>query len=371
MKTTFYSIRLFLFTIFLGSTFSHAIGQTSYTIDFKPYSTKAHPFMIPDLPSGSDFYLSIKTGHPVYISATGTDKGSGVYYKLSSPTRTISGDTILINVGDVGGILVNFSKLGVLNAIGLHVNYQADLQDQTIGSATYGDYPDFIWVAQGGNATVSAGKNMNPTGSTTSGYYKWKGINDATYVGTYTDSVKIFGKGSYIGRINDGTGYWTNDTISILEKPTFNSTAKTLNFTATTTGITYKLLKVGTISGTDTTWIETQNFVGEGNAKSITLTDGKYKLTTTLGIHTAVYLYGYFVVGVTTAIDKTKEESINYRLVDNSLQFDNEVNLKFFSLQGQLLQQGQGSSFKLCRQAGIFKATNKNGNVLTAKIILK
>ena len=88
-------------------------------------------------------------------------------------------------------------------------------------------------------------------------------------------------------------------------------------------------MKVGSINGTDTIWTETQNFVGDGNAKNLTLTDGKYKLTTTLGIHKAVYPYGYFVVGVTTALDKTKEENIIYRLVDNKLQFDNEVSLKF------------------------------------------
>jgi hypothetical protein len=347
------------------------MGQSSVTIDFKPYTTKAHPYMLPVVPSASDFYLSIKTGHPIYISVTNADKGTGYFYKATSPTKVLNGDTVLIDGGDTGNWLVEYKTGGTSKSIWLKVYYQADLQDQTIGSATYGNYPDFIWVAQGGSATVSAGPYMNPTGSTTSGYYKWKGIIDATYVGTYTDSVRIFGKGSYIGRINDGTGYWTNDTISILEKPTFNSTAKTLNFATTTTEIIYKLMKVGSISGTDTTWTETQNFVGDGNTKNITLTDGKYKLTITLGIHTSVYPYGYFVVGVTTALDKTKEENTHYRLVDNKLQFDNEVNFKFYSLQGQLLQQEQGSLFKLCRQVGIFKATDKNGSVLTAKIILK
>jgi hypothetical protein len=111
--------------------------------------------------------------------------------------------------------------------------------------------------------------------------------------------------------------------------------------------------------------------VGDGNAKNITLTDGKYKLTTTFGIHTAVYPYGYFLVDITTAIDKTKEENINYRLVDNNLQFDNEVNMKFYSLQGQLLQQEKRVSFKLVRKTGILTATDKNGNTLTTKIIQK
>jgi hypothetical protein len=368
MKKLFTSTRLLLFTILLGSTFFNASGQTSETIDFRLYTTKAHPYMIPVVVSGSDFYLSIITGHPVYISVTNTDKGTGNFYKATSPTKTLNGDTILIDAGDVGNWLVTYSSGGTLKSIKLHTTYQADLQDQTIGSATYGDYPDFIWVAQGGSAVVSAGKYM--------ANYRWKYLDNSNFQYTgggaqYTDSVKTLGINTYFARVSDATGNISQDTISILEKPTFNSTAKTLNFPTTTTGITYKLLKAGSISGTDTTWTETQNFVGDGNAKNITLTEGKYKLTTTFGIHTAVYPYGYFVVGVTTALDKTKEENINYRLVDNKLQFDNEVNFKFYSLQGQLLQQEQGSSFKLCRQEGIFKATDRNGNVLTAKIILK
>jgi hypothetical protein len=368
MKQLFTSTRLFLFTILLGSTFSHAVGQTSATIDYRFYTTKAHPFMIPDLPSGSTFTLIVKTGHPVYVAITGMDKGSGNYYLDGNGTpRNIASDTILTEVGDAGTGLINFKTNNVAKTLGLWINYQADLQDQTIGSATYGDYPDFIWVPQGGSAKVSAGKFMAA--------YGWKNLITNVLTPTSTiDSVMTLNSSIFANKGSDGSGLaktWSLDTISILEKPTFNPTAKTLNFPYTVTGITYKLLKVGLITGNDTTWTETQNFVGDGNIKNITLTDGKYKLTTTFGIHTAVYPYGYFVVGVTTALDKTKEENINYRLIDNKLQFDNEMNFKFYSLQGQLLQQEQGSSFKLCRQAGIFKATDKNGNVLTAKIILK
>lgn len=363
MKQLFTSTRLFLFTILIGIAFSHAVGQTTATIDYQLYTTKTQPFVIPSLPSGSEFYFSVKTGHPIYITLSGIDKGTGIYYKLNAPTRIINGDTVIVESPGAGSWLVTFKENNVAKSIGLTLNYQADLQDQTIGSATYGNYPDFIWVAQGGSAKVSAGKYMTN--------YSYKDLLNNLSVGSGTaDSVRLFNKGSYVCATNDGTK-WSFDTISILEKPTFNTTAKTLNFSTTTTGITYKLLKVGSINGTDTTWTETQNFLGDGNAKNITLTDGKYKLTTAFGIHTAVYPHAYFVVGITTALDKTKDENINYRLVDNKLQFDNEVNLKFYSLQGQLLQQGQGSSFKLCRQVGIFKAIDKNGNVLTAKIILK
>lgn len=342
-------------------------AQTSVVIDPDNYKTKEQPFIISNWVSGEDFYLAIKTGEPVWISFADMDKGTGIYYKGTAPARTTTGDTVQILAGDVGNYLVNFNKEGVSRAVGLTINYQADIFDRTIGSATYGKCPDFIWVNAGGSATVSAGKYMAA--------YRWKESNSSSYsLATASDSIRILSIGTQIGRTNDGSGLtegYSNDTISILEKPTYNNTAKTLNFPSTTTGITYKLLKVSSISGTDTTWTETQSFVGDGNAKNITLTDGKYKLTTTLGIHTAVYPYGYFVVGITTALDKTKEENITYRLVDNQLQFDNEVNLKFYSLQGQLLQQENGNSFKLVRQTGIFKATDKNGNTLTAKILLK
>jgi hypothetical protein len=355
MKKLFASIRLFLVTILLGSTIFNAMGQTSATIDPRNYSF-ANPYMIPNLPSTSDFNLTIKTGKPTYVKIAGVQ----VYtFMTNSDGYTIIANDLKILIDKTGHWIIEHDYIATL----LNVTYQADLQDQTIGSTTYGDYPDFIWVPQSNSAAVSAGKYM--------AYYRWRNMDESLISRSAVDSLKTLQIGSYISQQTDGTGLLTRDTISILEKPTLNNPTKTLNFPTTTTGITYKLLKVGSISGTDTTWTETQNFTGDGNANNITLTDGKYKLTTTLGNHTAVYPYGYFVVGVTTAIDKTKEESVNYRLADNKLLFDNEVYLKFYSLQGQLLQQGQGNSFKLCRQAGIFKATDKNGNVLTAKIIQK
>ncbi len=345
-------------------------AQTSVIIDPDNYQTKTSPYMIPNLPSGTEFTLIIKTGQPVYICITGMDKGSGDYYKGTAPSKTIIGDTVQLQPGDVGYWLVQYKALGINKNLLLNTNYQADIYDRTIGSATYGKRPDFIWVNAGESATVSAGPWIGQLG-----IYGW---NDGT---TWTgwggaDSLYTCLKGNYIVWTVDGSGSGVNtghsqDTISILEKPTFNTTTKTLNFPTTTTGVTYKLVKVGSIAGTDTTWTESQNFVGDGNSKNITLTEGKYKLTTTRGIHTAVYPYGYFEVSVTTALDKTKQQNINYRLVNNKLQFDNEVNLKFYSLQGQLLQQGNGSSFKLVRQAGIFTATDKNGNTLTIKVLQK
>lgn len=363
MKQLFTSFRLFLFMILLGSAIFSTYGQTTLTVDPRNYSL-ANPYTFPNYPDRTTVYFIIKTGKPIYITFTGVVSG----YQLVRDQDGRSSYPIQNNVELTNPGTWNFEYKyngTTVKATTLQVSYQADLQDQTIGSATFGDYPDFIWVTQGGSATVNEGKYFND------GYYGWQFMNESWISQGYTDSIKAFSYGSYISLTSDNKGNISKDTVSILERPTFNSTAKTLNFPTTTTGIIYKLLKVGSISGTDTIWTEAQNFVGDGNLKSLSLADGKHRLTTTFGIHTSVYPYGYFVVGLTTALDKTIEENINYRLVDNKLQFDNEVNLKFYSLQGQLIQQEQGSSFKLCRQVGIFKATDKNGNVLTAKIILK
>lgn len=364
----------FLIFAFLTISLLTTKAQYSVVIDPDNYKTKEQPFIISNWVNGDEIYLAIKTGEPVWLSYDGVDKGSLVLY-LSSPTRTYTGDTIQILCSSVGSALVIFNQKGVTRSVGLTINYQADIFDRTIGSATYGKRPDFIWVNAGESATVSAGPWMNPNNNTQAGY-AWKNSAGEIIRWGYTDSLYVSNSGILISTTGDGSGSGPNngvssDTISILEKPTFNATAKTLNFPTTTTGVTYKLLKVGNIAGTDTTWSETQNFVGDGNTKEITFTEGKYKLTTTRGIHTAVYPYGYFEISVTTVLDKTKQENINYRLVDNKLQFDNEVNFKFYTLQGQLLQQENGRSFILIRQTGIFTATDKNGNTLTAKILLK
>jgi hypothetical protein len=343
-------------------------AQSSGPLDYRLYTTKAHPYVIPDLPNGSDFYLVIKTGHPMYVVFKGTDKGTATFYH-SAPTITLTGDTVLIPNQFVGNVLVNFQKQGASQAIGLHVNYQADLQDQTIGSATYGDYPDFIWVPQGGSAKVSAGPWINLTGNPTS-KYSWKNITTNLAIGNgLTDSVRIFNFGLYACATNDGAG-WTIDTISILEKPTLNPTAKTLNFPTTVAGITYKLLKVNAITGNDTTWTETHNFTGDGNLKTITLTDGKYKLTVTRGIYTSTYPYGYFVVGTTTAVAAVQPSALAYIQHGNRLVFNAPVQLRYYNLQGSQIMQAQGLEFAVpAKGAVLFVATDAAGNVVKGKVV--
>jgi len=340
-------------------------AQSSGPLDYRLYTTKAHPYMIPELPSGSSFYLTIKTGHPIYVYFTGSDKSSTTLY-ASAPTRTITGDTVLIEAGLVGPILSIFLKQGASKSIALNVNYQADLQDQTIGSATYGDYPDFIWVPQGGSAKVSAGPWMK--------WYAWKNhVTQVIIANNATDSVFTFGNGIYITNNSDGSGLtntWSKDTISILEKPTLNPTAKTLSFPTTVTGITYKLLKVNAATGNDTTWAETHNIVGDGNLKTITLTDGKYKLTVTRGIYTSTYPYGYFMVGTTTVVAAVQPSALAYTQLGNRLVFNAPVQLRYYNLQGSLLVQAQGLEFAVpAKGAVLFVATDAAGNVVKGKVV--
>lgn len=270
-------------------------------------------------------------------------------------------------IDKVGLWYIDYPTLGSIVHSALAVNYQADLQDQTIGSATYGDYPDFIWVPQGGSAKVSAGN-----------YMKWyAGINLNTrniIANSAVDSTITLLFGKYMLATDDGSGMggsqWSNDTISILEKPTLNPTAKTLSFPTTVTGITYKLLKVNAVTGNDTTWAETHSFTGDGNQKTITLTDGRYKLTVTRGIYTSTYPYGYFMVGTTTAVAAMQSSTLAYVQLGNKLVFNAPVQLRYFNLQGSLLVQAQGLEFALpAKGAVLFVATDAAGNVLKGKVV--
>jgi hypothetical protein len=341
-------------------------AQSSGPLDYRLYTTKAHPYMIPNLPSGSNFYLLIKTGHPIYVAITNMDSESGDYFKGTAPSKTILGDTVLINAGDVGNWLVQYSSNTIRKSLLLNSNYQTDLQDQTIGSATYGDYPDFIWVPQGESAKVSAGKYM--------GNYKWTNLTTNTTISQgYTDSLKTVLQGLYQGWTIDGSGLTTGntkDTIAVLGKPTFNNSAKTLIFPTTLTGITYKLLKVSSISGTDTTWAEAHKFTGDGNLKTITLTDGRYKLTVTRGIYTSTYPYGYFVVGTTTAVAAVQPSALAYTQLGNRLVFNAPVQLQYYNLQGSQLVQAQGLEFAVpACGAVLFVATDAAGNVVKGKVV--
>jgi hypothetical protein len=214
---------------------------------------------------------------------------------------------------------------------------------------------------------VSAGKYMNPTGGNY-GYYKWKEITANTYTGDFTDSIRVFSVGSYICTANSKAN-WSSDTISILEKPTMNTTTKMLSFPTAVSGITYKLLKVSTIFGTDTTWTTAETYVGDGAAKSFTLADGTYKLTTTFGIHTATYPYSYFVVGTSTAVQLSVASLIIYRQVGGKLIFNRSVRLRYYNLQGSLILQGEGSEFTLpVGTVVLFECTDNTGYKLSGKV---
>ena len=297
-------LRLFLFIALLAIACT-SYAQTTATIDYRLYSTKAHPYMLPNV---GEFTLLFKTGYTIYISITDMDKGSGDFYKNwsdRSSTKEFTVDTLGIDATDVGDWVLNYRKNSTNSTMKFHLHAQIDLQDQTIGSATYGNYPDFIWVALGGSAKISAGPNMAS--------YKWKNYADAAFpfVANISDSVRTFSVGAYMGRANDGASVSTSDTITILEKPTINAAAKTLSFGSTVAGVSYSIMKGGAVVGTDTTWTQAANYVGDGNAKSFSLTDGIYKLWVSSDGHTAVYPYGNIVLGTATQVEKVNHSNIN------------------------------------------------------------
>ncbi|MEI6754600.1 MAG: hypothetical protein WCK78_15710 [Paludibacter sp.] len=65
-------------------------GQNAATIDPIHYKTAATPFVIPNLPSGSDYYLSIKGGEPIYITIDGIDINSGNFHLGTGTGRDVN-----------------------------------------------------------------------------------------------------------------------------------------------------------------------------------------------------------------------------------------------------------------------------------------
>jgi len=251
---------------------TEATAQNAATIDPSHYKTPQTAFVIPNLPSWSDYYLSIKAGESIYLTIDGADANSLICY-LSAPTRVRSWNPIKLEVWDVGNILVNYTQAWVNKATWLHVNYQADIYDRTPGSTTQNQRPETVWVGAGQNAVLSAGPNMNPTGSTTSWAYSWKNITTWAILSdvntAYTDSIKTLPRGTYRVITNDGTGTRTADTIAVLEKPNLDNATRTLNFPSTTAGVLYKVYKAGAWN----TWTEIPGlaFTGDGNTRAVIL----------------------------------------------------------------------------------------------------
>ena len=74
----------------------------------------------------------------------------------------------------------------------------------------------------------------------------------------------------------------SRDTIAVIERPSANNSAKTLDFTTTVNGVIYKVYKFQPAAGapmskapsesqTDGTWVEVPSlsFVGNGNPHSV------------------------------------------------------------------------------------------------------
>jgi predicted Zn-dependent protease len=134
-------------------------------------------------------------------------------------------------------------------------------------------------VDAGQQATLSAGPNM--------AYYRWRHMDESLISGGYTDSIKTVTPDQYISETRDKSGILpdglTRDTIAVIERPSANNSARTLDFATTVLGVNYKMYKfqpaaagapmskAPSESAVDSAWVEVPSlsFVGDGNPRSV------------------------------------------------------------------------------------------------------
>jgi len=349
-------------------------GQNSATIDPKYYQTPQSAFMIPNLPSGSSFNLAIKAWEPVYITIDGIDVNSGVFFKNKSPTRTELWSTIQLKAWDVDNRLINYKEWWINKVLSLNVNYQADIYDRTAWSNTLNKRPDAIWVAPGQSANLSAGNHM--------ANYKRTNIwtNTAISQGK-TDSLKTVWAGKYEGRTIDWswtTAWNTRDTISVLEKPTI--TKNTVAFASTGQGVTYRFLKSdpsGSIHVADSTWTEVTSFVGDGNAKSVTLPEkSQIRVGTKVSgtNHLEEFNLPTFTTDFGTDTPEIEWDVNTFRHHGRELNREVETPYIIYDMTGRELSIGKASQTTIPDHISgpvIIKYTNPGNSIQTKKIIVK
>lgn len=216
---------------------TEAKAQNSVTIDPDYYSMSS-PFVVPNLPDRSNINIKIKTGKATPI--TMEDLASGQSIQIQNPHGVIANSDI-ITLNEPGVRSRNYKdKDWNIKIINIDVNYQADIFDRTENSLTENLRPDIIRVNASQQATLSAGKNMVK--------YWRKNITTWSIIGnSSTDSVKTVSRGTYGLNTNDWS--WnaatqrSQDTIAVLQKPTFNKTTRKYDFPSTEKDITYRIYK--------------------------------------------------------------------------------------------------------------------------------
>lgn len=381
-------------------TANEAKWQSWQLADAKYYSL-TNPDTIPNLNDQTIYKLTIKAWERLPITMwNDMIPGSTTYLRWPNDT----GGWVSVNrINDLQNDVIYIDKVwnrerdyrkksdGKINHIGIQVNYQADTYDRTPWSSTQNQRPEVIMVDAGQQATLSAGPNMNPTWDLLhSWYYKRKNINDASYTWSPIDSVRNISHGTYVSRTNDGTGTWTNDTIAVVERPSANNSARTLNFAATVNGVIYKVYKfqpaaagapmskAPSENAVDSAWVEVPSlsFVGDGNPRSVWVELGTYRIGAQRTANTAVQqdTKSIKVDLGTDVLEVNTEEKNTFKQANRELSRATEVPSIIYNIHGQEMGTALASTIRIPDQATawvyIVRFT-ENGKIHTKKIVIR
>ncbi|MEI6754599.1 MAG: T9SS type A sorting domain-containing protein [Paludibacter sp.] len=175
---------------------------------------------------------------------------------------------------------------------------------------------------------------------------------------------------------NDGTGTWTNDTTAVLEKPAIDGKAKTIRFPTTTKDVIYKVFKLGTVLGQDTTWTEIPSlaFTGDGNAKTVQVPDlGLYRIGTqrTPSKPVEMNLPTQKVDYTNNVIDVNGNEPTSFKQQGRELFRDTEVPSILYSIDGKIVSRYLSNHITLSCGSGIYILKYiENNKSISKKIIL-
>ena len=347
-------------------------AQNAATIDPKYYSM-SNPYIVPNLADRSTMNIAIKAGEIVPITIDGMDPGSSSIIRDPNSNNIPFNDIIKINKPWTR--TRQYKSNWITKATTINVNYQADIYDRTAWSNTLNKRPDVSRVNAGEQAKLSAGPNMKR--------YARKNIETWSIIGnTAIDSVKNVSRGTFITNTQDGSWnaatQWSKDTISVLEKPTI--TKNTAAFPSTGQGVTYRFLKYdpsGSIHVADSTWTEVTSFVGDGNAKSVTLPEkSKIRVGTKVAgtNHLEEFNLPTFTTDFGTDTPEIEWDVNTFRHHGRELNREVETPYIIYDMTGRELSVDKASQTMIPDHISgpvIIKYTNPGNNIQTKKIIVK
>lgn len=324
-------------------------AQNSATINPDFYSM-ANPFVIPNLPSGSRMNIIIKTGKGTRTTVEDIKENGSTQIQNPDGKWLPLTNIIELDMPWVRGRSYT-DKEGKGKTISIQVNYQADIFDRTQNSLTQNLRPDII---RGDQATLSWGKEF---WQIYQWWYKRKNINDWSYsTPSASDSIKNVSHGTYILRASDGLTR-NNDTIAVLQKPTFNKSTRKYDFPSTEKNISYRLYKYdlnGSKNIADSTWTEVEHFVWNGNpyTSTTTLSDKSiYRISAqrTPATDEDTHLPS-FKTDFTNATDEiAADDERSFRQTNKELFRDENVEYYVYDLNGKIINSGYNNRASLER----------------------